>query len=762
MSRKIFSRLRTTASALLVAGLLTTGLLTTSPLSAEGDEFHLALDSLSFGFLDNHVDTDSAKFQEYRDLKSGFDLTNLRLRGISGDGNRVLSIAADNVGRDDARYGFSYGFSGKYSLEVDYNKIPHRFGNNATLFWNRTSPGTWEISDAVQGQIQGAIEDQFAISRGGVNFAFLSDLLAPHLAAADRGELSLQRDRTRVTLDLGKMGPLAWTAEVRHENREGLRAFGGNFGFNNVTEIPEPIDYATTDSEIRGEWNGRKSGVIFGYRYSTFENDISTLVWDNPFRALDSTDPRAYLGPTGTSINGPSRGFADLAPDNEANLAFVSGRTRLGAGWWLHGTLNYNVMTQNDPLLPYTLNSSIVGVDHQTDATFDATDPSNLPTSNADTEVEVLSLSGNAGTRFGDDWKLTFRYRYYDYDNTSPRIEFPGYVRMHAVWEEVPRITVPYSYQRNDIGAELSWDATAKTTMTLSYRLLSWEREFRETERTDEDIVEVSLDQRLSPKASLRASWETGDRSNDGYQVEAQEFSFLEPAGINNQPGLRKFTQAARDFDDYDLSVTLFPKANWNVTTGLSGRDESYPESQFGLLSDETLQANFEVAYTPGAGFGCYLFGHRADRQVVQRARQSGGSLSTDPRNDWQATLDEVIDTWGLGVNGEKDGWHWDASGRWSNSDGEADFFTPEGGSPSSATDLDNYEDIELLAFHLKLRYEIREGAAIGFSYLYEDYSIDSFILQGLRPYLPSALQLAASNGDYEGNVFGFNLQFAF
>ncbi|MCH9650181.1 MAG: MtrB/PioB family outer membrane beta-barrel protein [Deltaproteobacteria bacterium] len=757
MKKYRFSTLRALPAALILLSLPSG-----APWLAEEETFRLSLDSISFGFLETDVTTDSAKFQEYRDIGSGFQLTDLRLRGIGANGDRVLTLTADNVGRDDARYGFSYGMSGKYSLEIDYNKIPHRFGNNATLLWNRTGPGTWAISDAVQSQIQGALEDRFALDRSGVNFPFLSAVLAPHLSAANKSDLGLQRDRTRVTLELGKLGHLAWTAEVRHENRDGLRPFGGDFGFNNAQEIPEPIDYDTTDAEVRGEWNGAKGGVNFGYRYSTFENDISTLVWDNPFRGSDSTDPRAYLGPGFLSINGPTQGLVDLAPDNEANLAFVSGRTKLGAGWWLNGTLNYNVMTQNDPLLPYTLNSAIQGIDHETGTTFDAADPNNLPVRNADNEVEVLSLAGNAGTRFGDDWKLTFRYRYYDYDNTSPRIEFPGYVRMHSTWQEVPRITVPYSYTRDDLGAEVAWEATSKTTLALSYRLLSWDREFRETESTDEDILELTLDQRLSSKATLRAGWETGTRSNDGYEVEAQELTFLEPEGINNQPGLRKFTQAARDFDDYDLSLNLFPTPEWNVIFGYSGRNEDYPDSQFGLIADDIQQLNFEIGYTPGAGFGCYLFGHRADRDVLQRARQSGGTLSTDPRNDWQADLEETIDTWGFGINGERDHWFWDASARWSNSDGEADFFTPAGGSPSSAVDFDNYEDIELLAFHLKVRYDIRDGASVGLSYLFEDYTIDSFILQGLQPYLPSALQLAASNGSYEGNVIGLHLKFAF
>jgi MtrB/PioB family decaheme-associated outer membrane protein len=738
----------------VLAGTVLAGTLLGWAGPAAADEaFKITVDSVDLGILDKDADTRSAKFQEYRDLSSGFDLTNLRIHGEEDGGNRHLFVRADKVGRDDARYGLDYGVSGRYAFSVDYNKIPHRFGNDGTILWNRTGPGTWEIADPVQAQLQGAVIDQFP---SGISAGFLTGLIAPHLAAAGGIDLGLQRDRTRIRLDLGKMGKLAWGAEVRHENREGLRPFGGNFGFNNATEIPETIDYSTTDAELTGEWNGKQGGLRFGYRYSMFENDISTLTWDNPWVAVDGTNPVAYLGPNSSPFSG-SRGFADLAPDNDASTFFASGRGRFG-GWWANGTASYALMQQDEPLLPYTLNTAILGIGHD-GSTFDASDVNTLPVRNADTEVEVLSLTGNAGTKLGEDWKLTFRYRYYDYDTNSARVEFPGYVRMHAAWEAIPRVTVPYAYTKDDLGAELAWEVTDTSTLALSYRLVSWDREFREVASSDEDIVKLSFDSRPTRKVNIRASYEIGDRSIDDYEVEAQHASFLEPEEVNNQPGLRKFSQAARDVDDYDLSIQLFPADTWNVTFGVSGREEDYPESEFGLVSDDVFQYNFEVAFTPSADLDLYLFGHRADREVFQSSRQSGGSLSTSPADNWSATLDEVVDTWGLGYHGKKGDFSWEVTGRWSSSDGEADFETPPGGSPSSAVDFGNYEDIELLALNLNLDWAVRSHCAVGLWYLYEDFTTDSFILAGVQPYLPGSFLLAPNNGDYQANVFGLSLK---
>lgn len=732
-----------------------------------GGGFTFRVDPLVIGVLETDVDTASSKFEEYRDLSSGF-LGSLRLEGESGDGDRTLGFSAGRIGRDDARYTLTYGLSGRYGLLLDYNKIPHRFGNDGRMLWSQTAPGRLEIADPTQAQIQAAVEQQFTANRTGVNFAFLNNLITPYLAAAQEVDLALQRDRTLARFELGQMGPLAWGLEYRHENRRGNRPYGASFGFNNVTEIPEPIDYDTTDAELAGEWNGPRGGLRFGYRHSLFENNVSTVVWDNPFRATSSTDANAYQGPSSSSVNGSALGFADLAPDNQANLLFADGRARFAGNWWVGGNLSYNVMTQDDPLLPYTLNTSIVGLD-ENGAAFDPTNPANLPVRNADTEVDVLALNADAGTRFGDDLELIFRARYYDYDNQSPRIEFPGYVRYHGVWEEIPRITVPYAYTRQDLGAELNWDFARASKLGFGYRLQSWDREFREVESSDEDVLFVTFDTQPVPWVAVRARYEFGDRSVDEYVTEAMEASFVHPEGITNQPELRKFAQAARRFDEIRIDADFLPVEFWTFTVGVNSRTEDFDESLQGLLEDELLQYNAELSYTPGEHLTFYLFGHRADRDVFQRSRQSGATPSTRAIDNWELDMNEVNDTWGLGLTSAfTERWKGQAEGRWSRSDGFADFTAFPGGAPLAgrpvlaAQDFDNYEDIELLALLGRLDYRLGDYATAGFIYRYEDYTIDSFILQDLRNYLPGALLLNPNLGDYQANVFGLELRLAF
>ncbi|HKI01133.1 MAG TPA: MtrB/PioB family outer membrane beta-barrel protein [Thermoanaerobaculia bacterium] len=734
----------------------------TDPSTSSSKGFSFRFDPIVIGAIDTNADTNSSKFQEYRDLSSGFTL-GFNLLGENADGERNLAFNTDNAGRRDARYTLSYGVPGRYSVLFDYNKIPHRFGNAGRMLYTRTGPGRLEIADPIQGAIQGAIATQAGINPAGITYPFLRGLLAPYLNAAQFVDLALQRDRTLARVDLGRMGRLGWGLEYTHEARSGNRPFGGSFGFSNATEIPEPIDYDTTGAEISGEFNTANSGLRLGYRYSRFRNNVSTVVWDNPFRLTGSTDPNAYTAPGAGSINGSAVGFADLAASNDANLLFVNGRTRLGS-WWASGAASYNRMTQDDPLLPYTLNPSIVGIDLN-GARFDPTNPANLPTRSADREVVATSLQASAGTRFGagERWDLTFRYRLYDYDNNSPRVEIPGYVRFHAVWEPIARITVPYAYSRQNARADLGWNLGRASHLLFGYERESWDRDFREINSSDEDIFRVAFDTRPSDRLTLRARYEYGDRSIGEYDTAAQEFSFVEPEGITNLPGLRKYDQAARTYDSINVEAQVFATEAWSFTFGATSRYDDYDESEFGLRYDDILQYNAEVSYTPGENLSFFLFGHRADRETQQRSRQSGATPSTNPLDDWTGTFDELTDTWGLGLNAKlSPRWSTDLSANWTRSDGEADLFSPPGGTPNVAVGFDNYEDIELLSLLGRVDYRINPSAAAGLFYRWEDYTLDSFILQGLQYYLPGALLLNPSLGDYRGTVLGVDLSLTF
>jgi hypothetical protein len=82
-------------------------------------------------------------------------------------------------------------------------------------------------------------------------------------------------------------------------------------------------------------------------------------------------------------------------------------------------------------------------------------------------------------------------------------------------------------------------------------------------------------------------------------------------------------------------------------------------------------------------------------------------------------------------------------------SDGQADIFSPPGGSPDGAQGFGNYEDYDRTAVSGSYDRDLNPNLAVGATVLYEDYSIDSFIRQDLANYLPGALLLVADDGGY-------------
>lgn len=754
-------------AALLMAGVLSTAasgqgmVFHVAPVILEALESNVDSDLDTFQFREDPGRVESAKFSEYRDLGSGFRLRDLHVWGDSPKGDRYLDFRGAHVGRADARYGLQYGMWGKWKLDVDYNKIVHRFGNEALFLWNVTGPGRFEIADPAQVQIQSAIEQQRALNPAGVNFAFLRGLLTPYLETAATLDIGLRRDRTEISFDLGQMGALAWSLSLQHENRSGTRPYGGSFGFSNAPEIVEPIDYDTSSAELKGEWNTKAAGLQVGYRYSKFENNISTLVWDNPFRATDATDPNAYSAPGSGSIGGAALGFADLAPSNDASMAFVHGRARFGGHWRANGHASYQVMSQDDPLLPYTLNTAIVGVRFD-GSHFDPTNPANLPVRRADNEVKVLSLAADVGARFADRFDLAFRYRYYDYDNGSRRISFPGYVRFHAVWEEIGRITVPYSYTRDSASVELGWDVNPTTNLQLSYELRRWDRTFREVESSDEDAVKLSFDTRAVPGLTLRGSYEIGDRSIDGYDAAAAENSFIVHGEPTNHPGMRKFLQAARNYGEWNLIAMYLASDTLSLTATTTGRKEDYDDSPLGLRSADRLGYGLELGWALREGVSFNVFANREDIDYFLSSRQSGATPSTDPLADWTGDFEDTNDTYGMGLSCDHCGkWEAEVAASWSKTGGNLDLFSPPGGTPDVAFDIVNYDDVRLFSVDAEVGYRLSERVSAGLSWLREDYDIDSFLTRGLVPYLPSAPLLDLVNGGYTANVFGLHFKLA-
>ena len=732
--------------------LLATASVAVAQTETPGHGFTLG--RIDFGVQTTEVDSDSSKFREYRELPNGPFLPFLRL---FGDQKVRYDVIVENGFEDDARYRL-FADIGRVRVSGDYNLIPHRFGNDGHTLLHETSRGVLVIDDTIQRANQTALEAQFAANRTAINFGFLSNLVAPQLAAANEVDVALLRRRGTVEVGLTPDQPFDVKVSYFQEHRSGDRQAGTSFGFSNVVESLEPIEYRTEDWGLSAEF-AQPWGLIRGAaHYNTFDNEVDSLLFDNPFRVTDSTDANAYQAPGSASVNGPTRGRVDLSPDNEAVTGSLGVMFKIPV-WSARVTADASTArwTQNRKFLPYTTNTAIT-------SPFRADDPANLPQSSLDGEIDVSTLSLYFTSRPTRALGLTARYRIYDFSNETTRVEFPGYVRFDSVWEDIPRISVPYSYKRTQADAIVSYDV-GPATVEGGYRYVGFDRTFRETAETEENVLTAALSLRAFGWAVLRAGFETGERDRDDYDsLHGEHASYLEPGPGTNLPALRRFDQAKREVERVTGLLQVTPGSG-NLTISLSYlyANEDYGEEDvvdasgllYGLIETNYDSFTAEADYSPSDRWSVFGFYTREDYDNFQRGRQSGATPSTDPRNDWTSNERNEVSSFGGGANvallPEK--LELRLFGRYQDLEGRNDLASPPGGTPDVAFSIPNFDDTRIWTARADLEYRFSGPWSVTAGGWLERYETDDSATTGLGNYVPGSFFIAANDGSYKGKV---------
>jgi MtrB/PioB family decaheme-associated outer membrane protein len=740
-----------------------------SPAPADmGPAFSLR--RLDFGLQGVETDTNSSRFREYRDVPTGVFVPFVR---FAGDEKFPYDVSAQNVLQNDARYHVLLR-PGTFTIRADFVKIPHRFGNSGVTLLEDTGPGTLTISPTLQRDFQTAIEKQFATNKNGVTYSFLNSLVSPSLAAQTPIDLALLRERGQVEVRLTRDKPYDFRLVYFQEHRHGTRAAGTSFGFGNVVESPEPIDYRTRDFAATGEWT-RKSLLVRGsLHYNDFANRNPFEEFANPFRATDSTDASAYTAPASGSIGGAALGRESLAPDNKAitgSVGFLykfSKRTRLSAdaalGQW----------TQNEAFMPFSTNTAIT-------TPLRATDLASLPARRLDGKIRTSSFSSLFTTRPAEHLTLTARFRRYDLRNDTPRITFPGYVRFDAVWEDIPRISVPFGNTTDALTASASYDR-GPLTLEGGYKYDKWDRTFRETESTSQNVGFVKADLRLAGWIVVRGSVEKGSRGFSGLEIgRSEDASFVAPGppvSILSVPSETvcpagtvcnlRFDQSKKDLDRYGAFVELSPGGKASLTFSYIKGKDRYTESLFGLLRADNEAISAEADYTPREGVNLFAFYTRENAATFQRGRQSAATVSLSPLDDWTSEIVDTVDTFGAGttIGLLKDKAELTLSGNSQAVNGNNHFTSPVGGAPDLArrasggiTDIPFFDDTKIYTLSADLGYRVTSSIRLSVGGWYERYRLRDLnsndITEGvlLTNYVPGSFFLAANDHDYKAHV---------
>jgi hypothetical protein len=741
-----------------------------------------AVGEITLGLWQRETPT-SSKFLEYRDIPQGAVLPFFQFKGRKGDYN--YDFFGYGVTQSDQRY---YGiFQGKnWKFEGSYVGVPHNFGNSGRSLLSPTNARDqteWRMSPDLRATFQSAIET----GPGVRSYDFLFDLQQPSMDAQPANiDIRLQRNRTNLAFSFFPEGSSFDVAVTYfHERRTGTRTNNGiSFGFFNVIELPEPLKYITQDFGVNAIFRGDWGSAFAGFNLNDFQNQFNTFAWDNPWRATDSTDPRAYLGPTLTP-NGPATGLAGLPPSNQAWNVKAGTTLKFGRSTRLTADGQVGQWKQDEqPFIGWTTNTAIFLPDGQQAISAP------LPANNLNGKIDVLALNGYFTSRLTSNLRLNARYRLYENDNKTPRIPFEGYVRFDAVWEEIPRITVPFGFKSNLFDTYLTFDAGRVLGLEVGYKYNKIDREFRETEHTTDNTFRAAADIRFG-SGILRGLYEFGDRDFDDYRpVEGEEHSFLAPGQPANQTVLRRYDQNKRDRTRFGAQLQVSPGSGV-VTLGASyffNKDEYEngpvscnadfhgdgdvgdsaefcPGGLSGTLGLEEAKYetfNVDLDFTPTEDVTVYGFYSREDITNFQDGRQSGGSLTFDPASNWTSSVDDKVDSVGAGVRWAfvPDTWYLHLFYRYQKVDGNNAFTA--GANLRDPQDITDYDDTKLSFFAANLKWQFTDNWAVGLGGFFEDYEINDSQTGSILNYMPGSFFLVADDFGYDAWVGWLNLTYRF
>ncbi|OFV89979.1 MAG: hypothetical protein A3H95_09870 [Acidobacteria bacterium RIFCSPLOWO2_02_FULL_64_15] len=582
--------LRTTPSLLAVAFLLTAA-------QARAQEVGALLNQIDFGVrgTDFHAGSDRARFERYKDLRSGGFLDRLRF-GRQTD-QWLFDLQADHVGYRDQRYAVGYNRFGKVKASFEWDQIPLFYGQNTSTLYADQGGGRLRIVNQ-------------AVPTGIQNGTLLMQNVKPLLGSPF--ELRQRRDTAAFSLVASIGRAVDVKVKLSSTHKQGEMPWGANLTFGGANEIAAPLDHRTNELGAGLEWANNRGMVRVGYDGSWFVNAIPTLVYDSPLRIADS------------ATAGSSQGRTAMWPDSMANTVSAAAAYNLPRRSRVTGSVSIGNWSQDATLLPFTINNALTPI------------PLDRPTTQAD--ARITSFNVNLTSRPTDPTWFSVRARRYNYDNRTPPFNVTQYVRLDQQAASLPagvNGSEPFGFVRNYFDVDASVTPVPFTSLKLGYGLEQVDRTFRLFESTTEHTFRSAIDTSRSQYVTARLAYEHSNRTGQGLDEEVLD-------DIGEQVSLRQFDISNRSRDRITFTTQVTPVSMVAVMLSAQAGRDTRPAGNFGLRKLDTNGYSIGFDVTPVETVGVGLTYTFEDAATEQKSRQANpGAQFNDPTRDWFTDVSE-------------------------------------------------------------------------------------------------------------------------
>jgi len=736
---------------------------------------------VSVAVQDLDVDGDEAGVEKYRDgLDDSAAVERFDIKGIKDD--FYFRVDGRDVGQEDQSLNGEMGKYGLYKLKVSWDEAPRNYANGVLL--NTGQAGDyWAVPDDVQALLE-------------TNFTPLDQqptaaeqrLLQGMLAGAGEVDLGQQRETGSISLELtpakglkldlayaqqSKDGYRAFSTGSYRRSKTGAEAFGGvgeNFRLYGQ-EIPAIIDHETDTFDLGVAYSRNNWFADFSYRHVDFSNKSSSVTWDNPLiLANQATSP---FGEGPNAQGGAATSRLDQAPDYDSEtFSFTGGVAGLPLKSRFTATLSQDSITQDDDFLAHTVNPAVV-----IDAEGNDAATRSLLAADLDGDVTTTFVNLLLSSRPLPRTSVNLRYKSYDYENDTPRINWDGFVRIGETdWKGGDYVNRTPEFEKTRYGIDGTYRAGRNVKLKAEFAHEEVDRNDHRAADNEEDIFGATVQVTASDWGLFRLGYTYQDRTIDGdYTAEIDLSHGWEEAHM--------FDMADRERNAYDAFFGLDPHESVSLGFSLSYFEDEYDDEFYGLHEAETSIMGVDLNYRPSDDINLSLYYSREDSDSTQLNRtksdNTGNGAFEVPENDWVTNLGDETDAIGFAMDAVLIQDKLDLEISVDYSAGEGTFDTRntnyvEGVTTSSAT-AQPWSDLEseMTEFKVQLDYSWTEQFVTGLRYYYTELELEDFATDGVTTYsgnpgdqqgnsMSHFIFMDANHSDYDAHFIALTLNYTF
>lgn len=760
------------------------------------------------------------KFEEYRDMRNGFSIRDLRLNLDWDTAPYYLDVRIQNALRSDERYSVAGGQHGKFDIALFYDGMPHNF-NTGIFMLSGAGTGRLFVDGRVPVALQAVEQTSSERLSGPLGDTTGEDAAAVALvrnALANSGPttLKLKREKTGVSVSFDPVQDVKAWIKATDEKRTGSRAIGagtyerwaqGAAGLTHTKdlfltagmELAEPIDYRTTTVNTGVGVYKKTWSADAQYSFTNFEDALDRLLWQNPFRNTDLAATNQAETAAAKDFNRGRfvTGQLALPPATESHEFSVSGHADLPMNTRFTGTLAYGLVRHRQTLIPFTNNSALAGAAGGS-GPYDITRVSSLPQPEFLGQAHTITQNYALISKPLDGLTATIRYRYYDYRNKSDSITFPGYAAFgESYWRTVKNddnikvVNEPPSYRKQTVTAAVDYKVAQPLALNVESFWEGWQRSQLRVNGTYESGAGGGFTYKPCAAANIKGSYRYAHRTVSQYKY-------------GNTPG----NPEARDLANYDwadrirhkfgLRADLEPAQGLSVgVLGQYQNDKYGVDQRFGLKRRENALAGLDATWEPSERVSVFVnYTKEYDKSVMQSGAKDDGfnnaavaiddgrwqDNSWNPLNYWNMDIYEKVDTVGLGATVEPIPEKLTLSAGYNFSRSKMDFV---GSNPNAAdavaagypagAKLQNGVALPLPSVvsrsheaRADLAYNIVKNVKVGVNYLYERFKLEDFTNAsnhlGTNSFENTTkyVFMAANKSSYDAHVAGTYLDWRF